>query len=241
MKITIYHVTSSLFLKSIKDNGLKAVDLRKQVPNLSVAMNEIMSILDQKHSDLGRDWGEPACFHDNCIKMANIDYKNPANMDFEYGSIYVTAGKVKAAQYNHHEFGSELITYFYKLYKCLFIKFGDEYKSAFDTKYRELVNIISMNKRNIILKAEIDVSDLLLDTGNELQKKDIEFIKDMQRLDHGDVNKSYRLKRTLLSDEIDLYTLDEMDIFKCDDSKFVFLGKLSDYDIPDIWPQVNLL
>ncbi len=45
MRLTIYHTTSSIFLRSIKEHGLVGVDIRQQLPNLSMAMKEMIDRL----------------------------------------------------------------------------------------------------------------------------------------------------------------------------------------------------
>ena len=232
MKMEVYHVTSSIFIKSIKEQGLIGVDIRKKLPNLSVAMTEIIKYLELNYSNYGYDWGEPICFHDNCKRMADINYKNRSNMDYEYGSAYVTPCKRRIKIYYSCEFGSELITYFYKLYKCLFIKFNDEYKSDFDNKYPELVNIINIKeKKNLILKATVDTSDMLTDAGSEIDEKEIDLIKTLEKTEDG-VQRSYRLKRALKPNEIK--------VFSMDGEEWIFESLLSEYEIPSEWDQVNL-
>ncbi len=233
MELVVYHVTSSIFIKSIKDNGLIGVDLRRKLPTLSVAMSEIINILDCKYSDSKYDWGESSGFRDNCKRMADTEYKNGSGQDYEYGNAYVTSSVSRLAIYNSYEFGSELLTYFYRLYRCLYQKYCDESKIIFDAKYPELVRIISVEyKRNLILKAEVDTSDLMHDTGGHLNEKDIDYIQLMKKECNGDVQRSYRMARTLNPNEIEIMTMDGKMLNS--------LGKLLEYVIPDKWPQVQI-
>ena len=142
--IIIMLFTDKEKLKSIKEHGLSAIDIRKALPDLSVAMNEIIDTVDRKYSELGIDWGENAGFPGNCKRMANREYKNQSGMDYEYGSVYVTLSQSRILIYYSYEFGSELITYFYRLYRCLFVKLKDNSRDAFDAKYRKLVDVINI-------------------------------------------------------------------------------------------------
>ena len=114
----------------------------------------------------------------------------------------------------------------------MFLKFKDKYKNQFDAKYPELVRIIEItNKKNLILKSEVDTSDLLTDIGNEIDGKEIEFIKFFEKT--GDeIQHSYRLKRPLRPDEIQVISLDG--------EEWMNESLLSEYNTPDKWDQVNL-
>ncbi len=233
MRITVYHLTSSIFITSIKERGLISTDIRQKLPQLCYAMNDIIKVLEQKHRDFGYDWGEPAGFHDNCQRMADRDYKNCSGMDFEYGNVYVTPSKTRISIYNNYEFGSELITYFYRLYRCLFWKFNDKSKEDFDAKYPELVSIIRIkDKKNLILMSQVDTEDLLTDTGNQLDEGEMDLIQFMVEKYDGDVQRSYRMKRTLYPGELEVMTIEN--------KNFLAFGKLSEYIIPDNWNQVVL-
>ena len=233
MKLTVYHVTSTIFLSSIRNNGLINIDLRRVFPEFCKAMTEMISLLDCKYGASEIAWGEPIGFRGNCQRMANINYKNQSKMDYEYGSVYVTSSKTKLAIYNTYEFGSELLTYFFRLYRCLYQKHKDETKNQFDSMYPELVNIININnKKNLVLKVEVDTSDLLSDTGSQLKEEDIEFIQFMQKECDGDVQRSFRMARVLRPDEIEILTLDN--------NVFTSYGKLSEYKIPVDWQQINV-
>lgn len=233
MNMVVYHVTSSIFLNSIKEHGLISIDIRKKLPNLSLAMSEIINYLELNYSNYGYDWGEPICFHDNCKRMANTGFRNRSKMDYEYGNAYVTPCRRRIQIYNTYEFGSELLTYFYRLYRCLFLKFNDKFKNDFDQKYPELVRIIEItNKKNYILKADVDTSDLLTDIGNEIDEKEIEFIKMFENTNDG-IPHSYRLKRTLHPEEIQLMFLDN--------KKWVSESFLSEYNISEKLIQVKII
>lgn len=233
MKLTVYHTTSSIFLRSIKEHGLMGVDIRQKLPNLSIAMKEMIDRLDHYYSSYGTDWGENPGFRGNCQRMANTEYKNQSGMDYEYGNAYVTPSRIRIAIYNSYEFGSELLTYFFRLYRCLYQKHEDKTKAEFDAKYPELIKIIGIkNKKNLILKAEVDTSDLLNDsTGKRLGEDEIELIQLMQKVCNGDVQLSYRIARTLNPDEIEVLTLDR--------ERITSFGLLSDFEIPDIWEQLG--
>lgn len=234
MKLIVYHVTSTIFINSIKEHGLIGIDIRHKLPKLSEAMSEIIDTLDRNYADLGCDWGEAIGFRANCQRMADSKYKNQSGMDYEYGSVYVTSSKSRISIYNSYEFGSELITYFFKLYQCLYQKHRDKSKAEFDSKYPELIKIISIeNKGNLVLKAEVDTSDLMTDTGKILNEEDIKSIQFMQKACNGDVQRSYRMSRTLRPDEIEIMTLDE--------ETFKSVGKLSEYKIPSTWTQVEIV
>lgn len=234
MKIIVYHVTSSIFISSIKEHGLSAIDIRKALPDLSVAMNEIIDTLDRKYSELGIDWGENAGFSGNCKRMANREYKNQSGMDYEYGSVYVTPSQSRILIYYSYEFGSELITYFYRLYRCLFVKLKDNSRDAFEAKYRKLADVINIeNKVNLILKAEVDTDDMLSDVGKPLDKNDIEYIEFMREMCKGDIQRSYRMTRTLKPDEMEVLILEE--------NKFKSLGNLSELEIPEEWVQIEII
>lgn len=234
MKLTVYHATSSIFLDSIKKHGLISVDIRRELTNLSIAMKEIIERLDRSYSSSGTDWGEPIGFRGNCQRMADTGYTNKSGMDYEYGSIYVTPSMIRISSYNTYEFGSELLTYFFRLYRCLYQKYGDESKAEFDSKYPDLIKIISIkNKKNLILKAEVDTSDLLNDsTGKSLDEKEIEFIRYMQRICNGEVQRSYRMARVIKPEEIEVLTLNGED--------FSTMGRLSDFEIPIDWDQIRV-
>lgn len=233
MRLTVYHATSSIFLRFIKEHGLMGIDIRQQFPNLSMAMKEMIDRLDRCYSSYGTDWGENAGFRGSCQRMANTEYKNQSGMDYEYGNAYVTPSRSRIAIYNGNEFGSELLTYFFQLYRCLYQKYEDKEKAKFDAKYPELVKIIGIkNKKNLILKVEADTSDLLNDsTGKRIGEDEIELIQLMQKACNGDVQRSYRMARTLNPDEIEVLTLDG--------ESFTSFGLLSDFEIPDIWEQVG--
>lgn len=90
MKLNVYHITSSIFIKSIKENGLMGIDLRRKLPELCPAMNEMIETLDAKYSDHGYNWGEADDFRKNCRRMADLSFENSSWMDFEYGNLYAT-------------------------------------------------------------------------------------------------------------------------------------------------------
>ena len=99
-----------------------------------------------------------------------------------------------------------LLISFFPLYRCLYQKHEDKAKAEFDAKHPELVKIIGIkNKKNLILKAEADTSDLLNDSiVKRLGEDEIELIKLMQKACNGDVQRSYRMARTLNPDEIEV-------------------------------------
>lgn len=129
MRLTIYHTTSSIFLRSIKEHGMMGVDLRQLLQNLSMATKEMIDRLD--YSNYGTDLGENAGFRGNFQRMANTEYKNQSVMDYEYGSAYVTSSRIRIAIYNSYEFGSDLLTYFFRLYCCLYQKHEDKAMDGF--------------------------------------------------------------------------------------------------------------
>ena len=231
MRINVYHVTSSIFIKSIKENGLMGIDLRRRLPELCPAMNEMIETLDAKYSDHGYDWGEAAGFHDNCRRMADLSFENSSGMDFEYGNLYATTAFDRIERYYGYKYGSELLTYFYKLYHCLYQKHNDGSKAAFDAKYSKLVRILQIeNKQNLILKFEIDIADLLTDTGHPID----DAMKKLMLSDYfkGFYPASYRVTRHIMPDEIEVLTLAEDD--------FISHGKLSEFVVPEEWEQISL-
>ena len=234
MRLTVYHATSSIFMRSIKGRGLVGIDIRKKLPSLSNAMNEMIGRLDQGYSCAGTDWGEPIGIRGNCQRMANTEYKNRSGMDYEYGSVYVTPSMTRIAIYNNNEFGSELLTYFYRLYRCLYQKHEDKAKTEFDAKYPELINVISIeNRKNLIFKSDVDTSDLLNDsTGAALEEAEVEYIQFMQKAGNDDVQRSYRMAKVLNPDEIEVLTLEK--------DNFASFGMLSDFEIPDTWEQIRI-
>ena len=234
MRINVYHVTSSIFIKSIKENGLMGIDLRRRLPELCPAMNEMIETLDAKYSDHGYDWGEAAGFRDNCRRMADISFENGSGMDFEYGNLYATTAIDRIEIYYGYKYGSELLTYFYKLYHCLYQKHNDGSKAAFDAKYSKLVCILQIeNKQNLILKFEIDIADLLTDTGNPISNDIKETIqKYIFKPFKGFYPMSYRVPRHIMPDEIEVLTLKEDD--------FISHGKLSEFEVPEEWEQISL-
>ena len=232
MRINVYHVTSSIFIKSIKENGLMGIDLRRRLPELCPAMNEMIETLDRKYSDHGYDWGEAGGFRDNCRRMANLSFKNGSGMDFEYGNLYATTAFDKIEIYYGYKYGSELLTHFYKLYHCLYQKHNDGSKASFDAKYSKLVRILQIeNKQNLILKFEPDIADLRRDTGDPISNDEKEKIqKHMQK--RGFYPMSYRVPLHIMPDEIEVLTLAEGD--------FISHGKLSEFVVPEEWEQISL-
>ena len=232
MGINVYHVTSSIFIKSIKENGLMGIDLRRRLPELCPAMNEMIETLDRKYPYHGYNGGEAPDFRKNCRRMADLSFENSSGMDFEYGNLYATTDFDRIERYYGYKYGSELLTYFYKLYRCLFLEHNDGSKAAFDAKYSKLVRILQIeNKQNLILKFEPDIADLREDTGRPIsddKKKKIQ--KYMEK--KGFFPMSYRVLLHIMPDEIEVLTLAGDD--------FISHGKLTEFVVPEEWEQLSL-
>jgi hypothetical protein len=72
MKLTVYHATSSIFLRSIKERGLISIDIRRRFPDLSTAMKKMINRLDCSYSNSGTDWGEHIGFRGNCQRIGDV-------------------------------------------------------------------------------------------------------------------------------------------------------------------------
>lgn len=110
LKFSLYHGTSTIFLDSIKKNGLGS-----SYKNISFDLSIFKKLCDA-HIHIKSNW-----WNDNSyIWQSMLNEKNNQYVNFRYGGTYLTPSKFTASSYaKNFKYGSELLSSIIEAYEAL--------------------------------------------------------------------------------------------------------------------------
>lgn len=167
MKLKVYHATGTIFLKSIKLEGLKAVDIKTKFNTsnfLKLLLNSVP--LDYKHDK----------YHDfvNDVHTSYYTIEDFINQDkelYQHGDLYANTSLSRTKEFAiSRTKGSELLTYCYSLYKfCKKHNWFDSSISEENLKelYSELFKVFDTHNLPVVLAFETDISSIRSESGSE--------------------------------------------------------------------------
>lgn len=176
MKLKVYHATGTIFLKSIKIEGLKAVDIKSKFNTSKFLRLLLDSVpLDYKQAK-----------YQSFVKEVQTSYhtiEDFINQDkqlYQHGDLYAHTSLSRTKEFAiSRTKGSELLTYCYNLYK--FCKKNNWFNSSIsedDLKksYSLLFEIFDMPNLPVVLTFETDYSSITSEKGNAT-KEYIDWLK----------------------------------------------------------------
>lgn len=164
LTIDLYHGTSTLFLDSIIQKGLAAVNPVNEW-NLLELSKEVYALSEQHLKET------------NLFQVCSHSFKNMTeqskcgSFNFQHGDTYLSPSKQTAARYAiNKRYGSELLTYtldFLKELLSLDIKYV---KTDLLRKYHKIFGLIEANPSPMLIQvSNVNVSSLLSEHGNDPQ------------------------------------------------------------------------
>jgi hypothetical protein len=173
MKFKYYHGTSSIFLNSIKENGLGKINPNIDYKNLDV----LIFLKNIAEENLMQNEGYLK-LRDTTIAMANqtflklIDEKgNLQTLNYKHDGIYVAITRQRAAIYSSlNKYGSEILERIINIYKLL-KEMNIEFQIPEEINLFEIEKYIDCNPEPIIIEIiEIDDSNLEKEDGKTAEE-----------------------------------------------------------------------
>lgn len=152
LKISLYHGTSTIFLNSIKKNGLGS---NKKNINFDLS---IFKKLCDAHIDLRSEW-----WHDNSyIWQSMLNKKHTKRVNFRYGGTYLSPSKFTAYSYaNNFKYGSELLSSIIDAYEALML-LDPQRATTLMSNHSDIIEAIKFSHKPLLLKINnVHVSKLL--------------------------------------------------------------------------------
>lgn len=200
--IKLYHGTSSIFLKSIKENGLGGVNVIKEWGIIDLA-KEILPLVEESfpgHINL-----------DSFRRMANQEI-TANGINFQHGDVYLSPSEQKAVEYTARKrWGSEIISYSLNYLEKLIAEENPVVVNhTFKRKYIEVYKLLNIYAAPLLIEvSEIPYNMLLDEQGNEVsaeKKSEIEkCLKEMPDCYQEILQcENFRLKCSLPVESLDL-------------------------------------
>ncbi|MFS9016190.1 hypothetical protein QM953_01520 [Streptococcus cristatus] len=173
----VYHATGTIFLDSIKKNGLKNYNLDKQYKLIEALKNLYNCIPSElkKHPDF-----EAKVRRSNYIICRTINQDNPSYM---YGPLFATTSLKIAKEFAlSRTKGSELLTTIFNLYDFCNSNewFGkNEIGEKFKSQFNELINFLDIKNNPIIFCFETNLTSVASEEGDASE----EYFSWLQELD----------------------------------------------------------
>ena len=210
MKLKVYHATGTIFLKSIKLEGLKAVDIKTKFNTSSFLKLLLNSVpLDYKQ-DKYQDF-------ENEVHTSYRTIEYFINQDkelFQHGDLYANTSLTKAKDLAiNRKKGSELLTYCYFLYN--FCKKNNWFNSSISEdnlieSYDELFKVFDMPNSPVVLVFETDISSISPEDSRTEDKEYIDWLRGLTSTDLEREKESVRikLKQPIQSNDIFMHLYD---------------------------------
>jgi len=173
MKIPLYHGTSSLFLDSIKNEGLGKINIVNK-HDLITPLNEIYQILKNSIEH----WKRNGWYVENMINQ-----KTSRASNWQHGQVYLSPSLQKAPSYaQSNNYGSEFVSQIIRMYNELkknnlnYVMQNDYINSILDKVYDPIVIKVSNLPISILeceaglsINEQIDIINQSLDIETECQ------------------------------------------------------------------------
>ena len=165
---TVYHATGTIFLDSIKKNGLKNYNLDKQY-KLIEALKNLYNCIPDKQKE--RPDFDAKVRRSNSIIRLLIKQDNPSYMN---GPLFATTSLKMAKEFALIRTKvSELITTVFHLYNFCNSNgwFGkNEIGEKFKSQFNELINLLNIKSNPIILCFETNLSSVASEEGTDSEE-----------------------------------------------------------------------
>ncbi len=176
LKTDLYHGTSSIFLSSIKKEGLGGINVLKKY-NIESLFQNICEVFSERFSE-SEWWANNGYI---CNTMLNGRVTN-SGMNFRYGSVYLTPSKCTATNYaklNHY--GSEYLSIFISAYEALKEISEDSALKVFPSSH-ELRSILINEPSPIVLTiSNVLASSLRTEQGGDISEQ-LDFLKNNEEI-----------------------------------------------------------
>lgn len=176
LKIDLYHGTSSIFLTSIKKEGLGGINVLKKY-NIESLFQNICEIFSEHFSE--SEWWANNDYIYNA--MLNDKVTN-SGMNFRYGSVYLTPSKYTATNYAKlNYYGSEYLSYFLLAYEALKEISEDSALKAFPYSHALRSILVSEPSPIVLTISNVLASSLRTEQGNDISEQ-LDFLKNNEEI-----------------------------------------------------------
>jgi len=162
LTVDLFHGTSTLFLDSIVQNGLGALNPITEWKLLELS-KEVYNLSDQYLK-------ETKLFQVSSFSFKNMtEQSNGGAFNFQHGDTYLSPSLKTAVHYAiHKEYGSELLTYTIKLLKELLNKDIPYVKQDLFSKYSKIFGLIESKPSPLLIQVKnVKASSLLNEHGKD--------------------------------------------------------------------------
>jgi hypothetical protein len=169
LKFPLYHGTSTLFLDSIKKNGLGGRNIVEELGIINLLKE--LEDLCEKHLSNIEEW---EFLYKYQISLITSQCILPGG-NYQHGNLYLTPSLKKAAQYAENKFGSEILSEVYSLINLL-RKYSIPFSDSILKKYKNIFDLEDKNKNPLIIEVN-EIPIIYLSESEKGEPKEENIIK----------------------------------------------------------------
>lgn len=206
LPFSLYHGTSTIFLKSILENGLGGINPIEEWKVLELA-KEVFELSSEHLYDY-------APFQKRRYSFENMVYQRTGGMNWQHGETYLSSTASKATSYaTSNWMGSEILTNTADFLKELIKRNIPEAVNKLYREYPEVFKLLETSPSALLIEISgLTPEDLKSENGAEAMQ-DLECVMKNQELDEQEdpLFKNFRLTRKIGLDKMKIYMINVLE------------------------------